>query len=106
MKMRISWLALLASDADSGMPSGSAPTSAAAWSCDEDAEKWGYSKNKGKDMPPSESRTCRDAAFSFEEGWSAVRAEESLRAFCEAPARVEAGLSFDMPYGTLVVSFQ
>ncbi|TJY42143.1 hypothetical protein E5161_09020 [Cohnella pontilimi] len=59
--MKVSWLMLLAAENSNGTPSsGSTPTSAAAWSCDEDAEKWGYSKNKGTDHPAPDGRNRHD----------------------------------------------
>jgi hypothetical protein len=60
--MRKSWLTLLASQSGKGTPSsGSTPTSAAAWSCDQDGTQWGYSKNKGTDMPEQQDKSWHDS---------------------------------------------
>ncbi|MDB4867321.1 MAG: hypothetical protein JWR03_1654 [Cohnella sp.] len=60
--MRKSWLMLLASQTGNRTPSsGSTPTSAVAWSCEEDGTQWGYSKNTGTDMPERDDQSWHNS---------------------------------------------
>jgi hypothetical protein len=75
-----SWLMLLlASETGNRTPSsGSTPTSAAAWSCEEDGAKWGYSKMKGTDLPEQGSKTWHDSRAFADDEWVAERGVEPL----------------------------
>jgi hypothetical protein len=88
--MKLSWVMLLASEMGNGTPSsGSAPTSAAAWSCEEDAERWGYSKNKGTDNMGPEGKSWHDSTDRTGIEWGFDRTEMPVKASAEMQSRLE-----------------